>query len=301
MTFGIPEVGEERGFDAAGTEYPYALNLSASFTPDLTAPDIRTSVDPVAIDGDNGWYRSDVGVSFTVDEPGSPLIEVVGCDSTTVDQDTADRDITCTATSGGGTARRTATVKRDATAPTATLVGGPADGASYVFGSVPASGSCTASDGLSGPEGCTVTGYSAAVGTHTLTATARDGAGNTGTRTATYRVTPWSFAGYEQPVDMGGIVNVIKGGSRVPLRFRLFAGGSAVTSISAVQMTAARVTCQSGVPNDDLTLVTTGGTSFRYDSTFIYNWQTPRTPGACCAVTARSSDKSTLTASFLTR
>jgi hypothetical protein len=51
-------------------------------------------------------------------------------------------------------------------------------------------------------------------------------------------------------------------------------------------------------------MVTTGGTSLRYDSTggqFIYNWQTPKKPNTCYNVTMTATDGSTLTAYFKLR
>src|SRR5215203_4477230 len=68
--------------------------------------------------------------------------------------------------------------------------GGPAAGGTYDFGNVPAAPTCTASDDVSGmpANGCVVTGYSNAVGPHTLTATATDNAGRKKTETRTYTV-----------------------------------------------------------------------------------------------------------------
>ena len=48
-------------------------------------------------------------------------------------------------------------------------------------------------------------------------------------------------------------------------------------------------------------MVSTGGTSLRYDSTagqFIQNWQTPKLPGVCYIVTMTTDDGSSLTANF---
>jgi hypothetical protein len=60
------------------------------------------------------------------------------------------------------------------------------------------------------------------------------------------------------------------------------------------------VTCGNGTA-DDIELTATGGTSLRYDATggqFIYNWQTPRTAGACYKVTVSFTDGSSLSAYF---
>ena len=114
------------------------------------------------------------------------------------------------ATSG----RPSYTVMVDKTAADVALVGGPTDGGSYYFGAVPAAPTCSASDALSGLAGCTVSGYSTVVGPHTVIATATDKAGNVKTASATYTVLPWTFSGFYQPVDMGGVWNTSRMGRR---------------------------------------------------------------------------------------
>jgi hypothetical protein len=142
------------------------------------------------------------------------------------------------------------------------------------------------------------------VGTHTLTATATDKAGNTATKTLSYTVKPYSFSGFYQPVDMNGVYNTVKGGSTVPLKFELFKGATELTSTSYIiqPLTAQRVTCQLGAFVDEIELLATGGTNLRYDSTggqFIYNWQTPKAAGSCYKVTVSATDgSSSITAYF---
>ncbi|QKJ18603.1 Calx-beta domain-containing protein [Microbacterium hominis] len=70
--------------------------------------------------GENGWYVSDVVVSFTVETAGAPVTATSGCDGGTVTGDAVALTFTCTVTTGGGTATGATTVKRDANAPTAT-------------------------------------------------------------------------------------------------------------------------------------------------------------------------------------
>ena len=188
--------------------------------------------------------------------------------------------------------------------PTVSLVGGPADGETYYFGFVPAAPTCEASDALSGLDGaCSVSGYSNAVGTHTVTASVSDKAGNSASASATYEVLAWTLSGFYQPVDMGGVFNRVKGGSTVPLKFEIFAGPMELTSTSYMaSLLAKTVECSSNITIDDVELTATGGTSLRYDETagqFIYNWQTPKKPGYCYSVTMTTKDGSTLKAFFL--
>ncbi|MEM7124818.1 MAG: Ig-like domain-containing protein [Chloroflexota bacterium] len=87
-------------------------------TPPVITPDVSGT------QGDNGWYISDVEVSWTVIDDESTVSTTTGCDTTTIDSDTAGTTLTCEATSDGGTNSASITIQRDATPPTA-AAGGP--------------------------------------------------------------------------------------------------------------------------------------------------------------------------------
>ena len=91
----------------------------------------------------------------------------------------------------------------------------------------------------------------------------------------------WTLHGFYQPIDMNGVVNSVKSGSTVPLKFEVFAGSDELTSTSYIQgLSAKQISCDTSL-TDDIEMTATGGTSLRYDSTagqFIFNWQTPKTP-----------------------
>jgi hypothetical protein len=170
-----------------------------------------------------------------------------------------------------------------------------------VFGKVAPAPTCTATDAVSGPAGCVVTGYATTVGKHTLTATATDRAGRTATTTQSYLVLPWLARGFAQPVDMGGVLNVTKAGSTVPVRFELYAGLSKVTSTSAVTMSSTPITCNPKARTDTVETVTSGSTSLAYDSkagSFLYTWKTPTQAGTCHRLTMTAADGTTLSADF---
>lgn len=80
-------------------------------TPPVVTPTISGTL------GNNGWYVSDVTVSWTAAGPESPITSTSGCGPTTINYDTAGTTLTCTATSAGGTSSESVTIKRDATAP----------------------------------------------------------------------------------------------------------------------------------------------------------------------------------------
>jgi hypothetical protein len=285
---------------AAGDSSNYQVNVFAPPPPsDATPPVITPSV--IGTLGNNDWYVSDVTVSWSVVDNESAISSSSGCDPTTISTDTAGTTLTCTATSAGGTASESVTIKRDATDPEVLLVGGPADGSSHYFGFVPAAPTCNASDATSGLDGgCNVSGYSAEVGNQTVSASAKDFAGNIGTDSASYEVLAWTLTGFYKPVDMGDVFNVVKGGSTVPLKFEIFAGSELTETSYIKSLLATPVACTGGT-EDAIETVSTGGTSLRYDWTsgqFIFNWQTPKKPGNCYKVVMTALDGSTLSANF---
>ncbi len=272
---------------------------------DKTAPEITYTLDPEDPDGLNEWYVTDVTVTWTVTDATSGLADPYVCPQEILEDDTDNGTFTCTATDNAGNTKSVTTdpIKLDKTAPVVTLVGGPADETSYYFGSVPAAPTCLASDATSGLDGeCSVSGYKTTVGTHTITATATDKAGNIGySDTIHYTVLAWTLTGFYQPVDMGIVYNTVKGGSTVPLKFNVFAGEE-LTDVGVVQsLTYVQFTCGESIPTDEIETTATGGTSLRYDvagGQFIYNWKTPSQKGVCYRVTMTTDDGSPLIAFF---
>lgn len=253
----------------------------------------------------NGWYKDDVTVDFTCTDslsgiaagacPGDEVLSTEGATVSSTSQTVSDNAGNVSVPSN------VVTVSIDKTGPGINWTGGINDGDSFYFGSVPAAPTCSATDALSGPDGCAVSGYSALVGSHTLTATARDKAGNETKETRQYTVLAWTLRGFYQPVDMGTVVNTVKGGSTVPLKFEVFAANE-LTDVGVVKtFMQQKVACGGTALEDPIEVVSTGGTSLRYDSTagqFIQNWQTPKLPGVCYIVTMTTDDGSSLTANF---
>jgi hypothetical protein len=114
------------------------------------------------------------------------------------------------------------------------------------------------------------------------------------------------LTGFYSPVDMNGVVNTVKGGSTVPLKFEVFAGPTELTSVGSIaSFKTATVACGTlATSSDEIEITSTGGTTLRYDSTagqFIQNWQTPKGAGVCYRATMTTLDGSFLTAFFRTR
>jgi hypothetical protein len=286
-----------------GADSNYQVTVEAPPPPSDTTPPVVTPNVSGTL-GNNDWYVSDVTVSWTVTDDESAISSTSGCDSTAITTDTAGTTLTCTATSAGGTSSESVTIKRDATAPTIIWNGSINNDDSFYFGFVPAAPTCTADDALSGPGACNVTGYGTTVGSHTLTATAYDVAGNSTVETRTYTVKAWEMSGFYQPVDMGTSVwNTVKGGSTVPLKFEVFAGSFEFTDPSVIvqPLQASKVSCTSGSEDSIEDLAPAGNTVLRYDfadGQFIYNWKTPKSPDTCYKVTVSSTSGSSLSANF---
>ena len=159
---------------------------------DTTPPVITANVTGTL--GANGWYTSNVSLSWTVveSERESRSIQKSGCGSVSITTDTSGATYTCTATSAGGTSTKSVTIKRDATNPTATITT-PASGATYALNqAISASYACN--DARSGMATCTGTVANGAAistspsGTKTFTVLATDKAGNTTTASVSYTV-----------------------------------------------------------------------------------------------------------------
>jgi hypothetical protein len=96
-----------------------ALADVASFTfsqGDSTPPLISPSV--LGTQGNNGWYRSNVTVTWSVTDPESGIASSTGCAETTLSTDTTGVTLTCSATNGVGlSASASVTIKIDQTPP----------------------------------------------------------------------------------------------------------------------------------------------------------------------------------------
>lgn len=278
---------------------------SQSFDIDWTAPDVTyVSVSPASPNA-NGWYNTDVEATFAGSDQVSGLASPATLTATStgegravvVDSPVFEDEAGNTSTVG---AARSGTLQIDKTPPTAAFDSTTAD---VYYGSTPVFSTCTASDVLSGPQSCVVTGGGTTVGTHTLTATATDLAGNTATATQTYKVNPWTINGFYQPIDMGNVLNTVKNGSTVPAKFEVFAGDKEITDPSVMKFKMVPITCTLGTPIDEIeATVATGSTVLRYDATagqFVYNWKTPSVAGSCYRLTMWAGDNySSISANF---
>jgi hypothetical protein len=189
--------------------------------------------------------------------------------------------------------------------------------ANKVFGDAPFTVSATASSGLpvsfAAAGSCSVSGSTVTItATGLCTVTATQG-GNLNYNVATpvsqtFNVATWTLTGFYQPATMGGVYNTVKGGSTVPLKFNVYQGATGTnerTDVGAVKaFQYAVIACSGGLPEDPVDVVSTGGTTLRYDTTghqFVQNWQTDKKANVCYTVTMTTQDGSTIVAYFKTK
>jgi hypothetical protein len=125
-----------------------------------------------------------------------------------------------------------------------------------------------------------------------------------GVTTRGYTIRAWALDGFLKPVNMGSsVVNTVKAGSTVPLKFTVLRGGVPMTSGIGAVFSAKKVACDGSAIADAVEeFSTTGQTSLRYDATagqWIQNWATPTGgKGACYRVSLTTADGSSTAAAF---
>jgi hypothetical protein len=95
---------------------------AAGIPDDLTPPVVTVTIHGTLGNDDgipktNGWYRSNVTVNWSYQDPESPVTDSDGCDATTLSSDTPGITLTCWAESDGGRTTIDKTLTIDKTAP----------------------------------------------------------------------------------------------------------------------------------------------------------------------------------------
>ena len=134
-------------WDTTPAAFTLVVNPPSDTTPPVIMPNVSGTL------GDNGWYVSDVSVTWTVTDPESAITSETGCEPTTINYDTAGVPLTCIATSAGGTNSQSVTIKRDATPPTISGAAAPAPNAAG-WNNTDVIVSFTCSDSLSDVASC---------------------------------------------------------------------------------------------------------------------------------------------------
>lgn len=165
---------------------------------DNTPPVITASV--AGTKGLNEWFVSDVTIAWDVSDSESAVTSPA-CAPTTIVADTPEQIVSCSASSSGGTATSSVTVKRDTGAPLITFSGARA---TYAVNENIAI-SCSVTDATSGVNASScpsvnVAAYTLGVGSHTLSASATDFAGLSASSSISFTVVVTS-AGMSSLID----------------------------------------------------------------------------------------------------
>ena len=172
---------------------------------------------------------------------------------------------------------------QDSSAPTITITT-PAEGETYLLGqAVNADYACQDEEGGSGLASCvgTVANGSpidtSSVGSKSLMVNAADNAGNSASVTHNYSVV-YNFSGFFQPVDSLPMVNTVKAGAGVPIKFSL-GGNQGLNILAAGYPRIEFAPCTGGSMDAVETTVTTGSSSLSYDAStdqYTYIWKTEK-------------------------
>ena len=144
----------------------------------------------------------------------------------------------------------------------------------------------TASDLVDGTVAVTclpASGTQFALGSTTVTCTATDSHGNTSHSTFKVIVS-FNFTGFFKPIDNLPIINVVKAGQAIPVKFSL--GGNMGLAIFAAGYPASgSIACTTGPVDAVEETSTAGGSSLSYDASsgqYIYVWKTEKSWAASC-------------------
>jgi hypothetical protein len=247
---------------------------------DTTPPEI--SVDVTGTPGTNDWYTSDVHVDWSVSDPESEISSKSGCDDVSVTTDQAATTYTCEATSAGGTGSDSVTIKRDATAPTLN----PSVSPNPVLLNGSATADAGAQDNLSSiaSEDCDPVDTTNVGANKSVSCSATDKAGNTNSASASYAV-HYKFVGFSSPVDNGSVLNVVKAGQAIPLKWQLTdANNVPVTDLSGATVTASSLSCSLGTTTDRLEEVAAGSSGLQNlgGGYYQFNWKSPASYAKSC-------------------
>ena len=216
---------------------------------------------------------------------------------------TATVNCSATDTAGNiGTSSFTVTV-RDTTAPAIAFHADVNAIATSASGAVVTYTLPTASDLVDGAVAATcspVSGSTFAVGTTTVTCSATDSRGNPSTSTFNVIVS-YNFSGFFRPVDNLPIVNVVKAGQGIPVKFSL-GGNMGLAIMAAGYPKSVAMTCAGGLQDAVEETVTAGGSTLAYDATagqYIYVWKSDKAwAGTCRQLQVKLADGSLRIANF---
>jgi microsomal dipeptidase-like Zn-dependent dipeptidase len=284
---------------AGNAEAPNAATVRI----DRTAPTIDAAPSPSA--NAAGWNNSAVTVSFTCADTLSGIDSCAAAAVLNAEGVNQSASGNAADVAGNIASASIGGINIDLTPPVVAVTG-VSNGAEYDLNNVPEAG-CSTSDALSGLATAAVVsvtgGTSNGVGTYVVSCTgASDRAGNVAAATASY-VVHYVFTGFFSPIGNHPVVNAIKAGQTVPVKFGL-GGNHGLDVLLGGIVTSSAIGCGTGVVSDlsELTVMNPGASQFTYDpltSTYQFNWKTDRNwSGSCRRLLLRLDDGTLHTADF---
>jgi hypothetical protein len=291
--------GEGRDQSVVGTARDRAGNTDSAtvggINVDRTAPAAPSVTPDRAPDyaGAGGWYRDEVVVTFA--GAGDPDLANgdagSGVDPATVSAPAVfDSSGSHTASgtvsdrAGNESATGSLTVQVDADAPSVAVT---CPSTPVVLGSVVSAGwtAADAESGLATPASGSVALDTSSVGTKSASApTAADNVGHSAGAACFYNVV-FDFRGFFRPVDSPPMLNVVKAGSGIPVKFSL-SGDQGLDIFAVGYPVSYGVDCDNSAPLDTVEqTVTAGGSSLSYDAgvdQYVYVWKSDKAWAGSC-------------------
>jgi hypothetical protein len=291
--------GEGRDQSVVGTARDRAGNTDSATVGGINIDRTAPAAPSVTLDrapdyaGAGGWYRDEVVVTFAgagdpdlangdagsgVDPATVPAPAVFdGSGSHTASGTVSDR-------AGNESATGSLTVQVDADAPSVAVT---CPSTPVVLGSTVSAGwtAADAESGLATPASGSVALDTSSVGTKSASApTAADNVGHSAGAACFYSVV-FDFRGFFRPVDSPPMLNVVKAGSGIPVKFSL-SGGQGLDIFAVGYPVSYGVDCDNSAPLDIVEqTVTAGGSSLSYDAgvdQYVYVWKSDKAWAGSC-------------------
>jgi hypothetical protein len=266
-----------------------SAEASETFHVDPNAPTI-TDNGPTSFPNGSGWYNADVTNTFTASDGANESGIPASFTPNPFERTTSGEGSAVSVNSGSVTdvAGNTnpgilsAAFQIDLTDPTVTC-----NTASFALNQSGAIVTATVTDELSGPASSSVAANNvdtSTVGVHSVSLTGYDVADNTTSVSCAYTVA-YNFVGFDRPVDNGTVLNVVKAGQAVPLKFRLVDANNepVLTGVSA-SVSVSSLACSAGTTSDLLEEVASGSSGLQNigDGYYQFNWKTPTSYASSC-------------------
>ena len=256
-------------------------DASSEIKVDRSAPSAPVATTTPASPVFDGWFMDTVTVSYNgstdptlPDDSDGSGVPSSGYSAAQPFSTSGPHNYSGTATDNAGnvSAPVTGSVKVDASDPTfGACTGGP-----FTQGSGLQPVTITATDAHSGLDNAasTLSGTinTSTIGDKTVTFTAKDNVAHEATKQCTYKVI-YNFSGFFRPVDNDGVINTVKAGQSIPVKFSL-SGDQGLSIFAANSPASQKVVCDAGADLDALEETAAAGSSgLSYDASIDqYNY-----------------------------